>query len=167
MVSACCSLPTLSLRLLATSPVVTLAVIRLYLLIVDRLSPFFFLLFLPPIYSEYYKKWKYTPPAACEIEDFVETHLSLQAVCVILRSRVLRVFIILALLWGLVLPATSNSDLGSHSGPSFPIPATVCAFILFARRVLHSAFLLPSSTRTCRIDYAYPPFSAFSAVISY
>ena len=44
----------------------------------------------------------------------------------------------------LALPPSSNSDPGSHSGPSFPLPTTVRAFIFIARRIQH---FLPSSTR--------------------
>ena len=33
----------------------------------------------------------------------------------------------------LALPLSSNSDPRSHSGPSSPLPTTVCAFILIAR----------------------------------
>ena len=51
-------------------------------------------------------------------------------------------FIILALL-SPSLPS-SNSDPGSHSGPSFPLPTTVRAFIFIARIVKH---FVPSSTR--------------------
>ena len=44
----------------------------------------------------------------------------------------------------LALPPSSNSDPGSHSGPSSPLPTTVHAFIFIARRSQH---FLPSSTR--------------------
>ena len=42
------------------------------------------------------------------------------------------------------LPPSSNSDPGSDSGPSSPLPTTVRAFILIARRI---PCFLPSSTR--------------------
>ena len=41
------------------------------------------------------------------------------------------------------LPPSSNSDPGSHSGPSSPLSTTVRAFMCFARRTQH---FLPSST---------------------
>ena len=50
----------------------------------------------------------------------------------------------------LALPPSSNSDPGSHSGPSSPLPTTVHASILVARRIEYS---LPSSTRV----ELYPP----------
>ena len=37
----------------------------------------------------------------------------------------------------LALPPSSNSDPGSHSGPSSPIPTTLRAFIFIARRIQH------------------------------
>ena len=44
----------------------------------------------------------------------------------------------------LALSPSSNSDPGSHSGPSSPLPTTVRAFIYVARRIRH---FLSSSTR--------------------
>ena len=44
----------------------------------------------------------------------------------------------------LALPPSSNSDPGSHSGPSSPLPTTVRAFISIAKIIQR---LLPSSTR--------------------
>ena len=44
----------------------------------------------------------------------------------------------------LALHPSSNSDPGSHSGPSSPLPTTVHAFIFIGRRIQH---FLPSSTR--------------------
>ena len=44
----------------------------------------------------------------------------------------------------LALPPSSNSDAGSPSGPSSPLPTTVRAFIFIASRIQH---FLPSSTR--------------------
>ena len=42
------------------------------------------------------------------------------------------------------LPQRSNSDPGSHSGPSFPLPTTVRAFIFIETIIQH---FFPSSTR--------------------
>ena len=52
-------------------------------------------------------------------------------------------FIILALL-SPSLPPSSNSDPGSQSGRSSPLPTTVRAFLFIARNIQH---FLPSSTR--------------------
>ena len=53
-------------------------------------------------------------------------------------------FIILALL-SRSLPLRSNSDPGSHSGPSPPLPTTIRAFIFIA--MITFQHFLPSSTR--------------------
>ena len=44
----------------------------------------------------------------------------------------------------LVLPRSSNSDPGSHSGPFPPLRTTVCAFVFIARRILHFSSLVDS-----------------------
>ena len=44
----------------------------------------------------------------------------------------------------LALPPSSNSDPGSHSGPSSSLPTSARAYIFTARRIEH---FLPSSTR--------------------
>ena len=50
----------------------------------------------------------------------------------------------------LALPPSSNSDPGSHSGPSFPLPTTVRAFIFIAKIIQR---FLSSSTR---VEFCVP-----------
>ena len=53
------------------------------------------------------------------------------------------------------LAASSSSGPGSHTGPSSPLPTTVRTFIFITGTI---QYLLPSSTRSCRIMPACKPF---------
>ena len=103
--------------------------------------------------ATHYILYKMKIHSSCEIEDFVETHLC--KLCVILRSRALRVAHTCGTWYdvfffhhpiyypctALALPPSSNSDPGSHSGPSSPLPNTVRTFIFVARKSAFSSLV--------------------------